>query len=275
MILCKQAEKDRIKREKGQMNMRRILPFLLAVVMIFSLCSAMAVQAAAAEDHEHDWAKATCTEPKTCKICGATDGEPKGHKVEDWKTTQKATCTEGGIKTGKCERCGETVEKETDPKGHEPGEKWKTIQEPTDSDRTLIRVKYCERCGAECKREEKQLSDKEYKSWYKEHCSTIAYKKLVQSPEKYEECRIKIGGRVLQVMDSGSGYVQSTVLRVATKGRYDNVFYVRIYGSTKTRSLEGDKISLWGEYTGVYTYQSIFGQSITIPSMTAEYYSVK
>ena len=27
----------------------------------------------------HDYAEATCTDPKTCKVCGATDGEARGH----------------------------------------------------------------------------------------------------------------------------------------------------------------------------------------------------
>ncbi|MBQ7956295.1 MAG: hypothetical protein IJ282_11205 [Lachnospiraceae bacterium] len=31
--------------------------------------------------HEHEWERATCTEPRTCISCGETDGEPKGH---DW-----------------------------------------------------------------------------------------------------------------------------------------------------------------------------------------------
>lgn len=30
--------------------------------------------------HEHTWADATCTEPKTCSVCGETEGEV----LEDW-----------------------------------------------------------------------------------------------------------------------------------------------------------------------------------------------
>ena len=29
--------------------------------------------------HIHDWVEATCTEPKTCSVCGATEGDPLGH----------------------------------------------------------------------------------------------------------------------------------------------------------------------------------------------------
>lgn len=46
----------------------------------------------------HDWVDATCTTPKTCKVCGETEGEALGH---DWN---EATCTTP--KT--CSVCGET-----------------------------------------------------------------------------------------------------------------------------------------------------------------------
>lgn len=35
----------------------------------------------------HDWKKATCTEPKTCKNCGATEGTAPGHKFSNGKCT--------------------------------------------------------------------------------------------------------------------------------------------------------------------------------------------
>ena len=61
------------------------------------------------DEQAHDWKEATCTEPRTCTICGATEGEPSGHS---WK---EATCTEP--KT--CTVCGAT---EGDPAGHVWGE---------------------------------------------------------------------------------------------------------------------------------------------------------
>lgn len=48
--------------------------------------------------HEHTWAEATCTEPKTCSECGKTEGEPLGH------TWVEATCAE----PKHCSVCGET-----------------------------------------------------------------------------------------------------------------------------------------------------------------------
>ena len=55
---------------------------------------------------DHNWVEATCTEPRTCSTCGATEGEPLGHTWVD------ATCTEP--KT--CSVCGAT---EGDPLGHD------------------------------------------------------------------------------------------------------------------------------------------------------------
>lgn len=49
----------------------------------------------------HDWADATCTKPKTCKLCGATDGEPLGHSpvIEYYN----------GYNVIRCERCSEIL----------------------------------------------------------------------------------------------------------------------------------------------------------------------
>ena len=65
----------------------------------------------------HRWNDATCTEPRTCSICGKTEGEPLGHK---WNS---ATCVKPQI----CKVCKETKGKAL---GHDP-ETWLTVTEPT------------------------------------------------------------------------------------------------------------------------------------------------
>jgi len=42
--------------------------------------------------HEHKWADATCTDPKTC-ACGATEGEALGHSWTDATCTAPKTCS--------------------------------------------------------------------------------------------------------------------------------------------------------------------------------------
>lgn len=74
------------------------------------------------EPRNHEWQEATCTIPKTCILCGLTEGEPRDH---EW---QEATCTTP--KT--CTLCGET-------EGKEMGHLWKNA--------TCAAPKTCSRCG--------------------------------------------------------------------------------------------------------------------------------
>ena len=73
----------------------------------------------------HDWADATCTAPKTCKVCGATEGEVLAHNWKDADCQNPKTCTACGAtegekgdhvdanKDGKCDICGYEKNTET------------------------------------------------------------------------------------------------------------------------------------------------------------------
>ena len=71
----------------------------------------------------HNWKDATCTAPKTCSKCGATEGNATGHSWKD------ATCT--APKT--CSKCSAT-------EGNAAGHSWK--------DATCTATKTCSKCGA-------------------------------------------------------------------------------------------------------------------------------
>ena len=110
--------------------MKKLLTLLLALAMVLCLASCQYLpedfQSAidGAIDNvmgmlggettcEHDWIGATCTAPKTCSLCGATDGEANGHTEETVAGTA-ATCTEAGMTDGKkCSVCGETTVEQT------------------------------------------------------------------------------------------------------------------------------------------------------------------
>ena len=55
----------------------------------------------------HNWKDATCTTPKTCKNCGATEGSAKGHSYTSEVTP--ATVTENGCAIHTC-ACGDSYE---------------------------------------------------------------------------------------------------------------------------------------------------------------------
>ncbi len=87
---------------------------MVALVLVFTACDAIFP-----DTHEHTWENATCTSPKTCSDCGATEGEALGH-TEETVAGKAATCTEAGLTDGKkCSVCGETLaEQEEIPAGH-------------------------------------------------------------------------------------------------------------------------------------------------------------
>lgn len=58
----------------------------------------------------HEWIDATCTESKTCSVCGETDGEALGHTKGDWTLTQEATLVEVGVEEILCSVCGESLD---------------------------------------------------------------------------------------------------------------------------------------------------------------------
>ena len=74
--------------------------------------------------HVHKWTDATCTDPKTCSVCGATEGEALGHSWNEATCTAPKTCSVCGATEGEalghswndatcdtpktCSVCGET-----------------------------------------------------------------------------------------------------------------------------------------------------------------------
>ena len=218
----------------------------------------------------HTWTDATCTEPKTCSVCGEIEGKPLGHTTEEWVTTVEATCTSEGEEAAVCTVCGETVTRKTEKLAHTPGD-WTVVTQPTiDSDG--VKAIVCTECGKELERETFSLSPEEVKKLYIQECKSIKYDKLSRSPGEYEGQKVKFTGRVVQVCSEASSAFYYSTYRVATSGRYKDVIYVKIdnYGSG-SRILENDKITLYGTFDGLYTYTTVMGASVTIPSITAEY----
>lgn len=98
----------------------------------------------------HDYAEATCTEPKTCKRCGETVGSALGHEVGEWTIVKEATCSSTGISEGVCTRCGEKQTKSLPKLDHTPGDWEITTPSTVSSDGSItagVRTRSCTVCG--------------------------------------------------------------------------------------------------------------------------------
>jgi len=93
------------------------------------------------------------------------------------------------------------------------------------------------------------------------------FKKLSRYPDDYMEEKFKIVGVVLQAQGGKTdGYYE---LRIATKGKYDDVVYVTCrypgFGI-----LDDDKLTLYVEYYGMTSYKTIMGGRVTLPGFVAD-----
>ena len=114
------------------------------------------------------------------------------------------------------------------------------------------RVKLCAACGAIVQTESFTLSDDELKELYKESCRSISYKDLSRTPDAYMDEYVKFSGTVVQVCYEATSSLYYSAYRVATSGSYGDVVYIYV-----------DR--------GLYTYTTVLGDSLTIPSIYVEY----
>ena len=68
------------------MKKMRVWSLLLVLTLLLSLLSAC-------QECSHEWKAANCAQPKTCKLCGITEGEPtEEHQWRDATTDAPKTC---------------------------------------------------------------------------------------------------------------------------------------------------------------------------------------
>ncbi len=100
----------------------------------------------------------------------------------------------------------------------------------------------------------------------------LDYKAVARDPDAHKGDLITFSGKVLQVMESG----KHITFRISSKGNYDNVVYCNYEAPENyKRILEDDKVTVYGTCTGIYTYETIMGGSVTIPSCTIDRIEVK
>ena len=70
---------------------RKITVLLISLSLL--ACMLVGLFGCGPKECKHEWTDATCTSPKTCTLCSATDGEALGHTGGSATCTEKATCS--------------------------------------------------------------------------------------------------------------------------------------------------------------------------------------
>ena len=90
----------------------------------------------------------------------------------------------------------------------------------------------------------------------------IPYNDMARNPDSYKGQLLAYSGKVVQLLEDSS----EVNIRLAVDDDYDQMLYVYYDPSIiDYRVLEGDYITVYGECQGLYTYETIFGGSVTIP----------
>ena len=113
----------------------------------------------------HKWDAATCTTPKTCLVCGKTEGTVGGHTIVT-QASKAPTCEEDGFSEGSyCSVCGEifSAQIEFPATGHIKATRKENIDPATcQKEGYYDLVTYCETCGKVLSTEGKTIGKTEH-----------------------------------------------------------------------------------------------------------------
>ncbi|MBR4724139.1 MAG: hypothetical protein IK072_05365 [Clostridia bacterium] len=121
-----------------------------------------------------------------------------------------------------------------------------------------------------------QVQPEETEEEYKAKCINVQYNDLARNPNNYIGQYGVFTGKVIQVQEAGR-YI---TLRVdVTKGQYgiwDDTVYVdyRRIDNNESRILEDDIITMYGQIKGIKTYETVLGNTISIPHLEAKYIDI-
>lgn len=96
---------------------------------------------------------------------------------------------------------------------------------------------------------------------------SLEYKGVSRDPDDYDGRYVRFNGKVLQVIEDD----EFVAFRIASKGNYDDVvFVVMMIPEHYSRILEDDRVEVSGQYAGLYSYETVRGDKLTIPMVRAD-----
>jgi len=116
----------------------------------------------------------------------------------------------------------------------------------------------------------------DYVNEFKDKCKTYDYKTIYRYAEDYKGKEVKYTGKVVQVIDDGDVSSYRVNITKDRWGYYDDTVYV-IYANldnSTPRILEDDIITMYGTLGDLFSYETVMGSKLTIPSITARYIEI-
>ena len=112
----------------------------------------------------------------------------------------------------------------------------------------------------------KEAADRDPNSY-----QALPYEEMARNGNNHKGEKLQITGTVIQATDSTEG---GATLRVATNGKYDDVYMVQISKNEwqSHRLLKDDVITFYGYVYGLYSYKSVMGGQITVPALIVKFY---
>ena len=104
---------------------------------------------------------------------------------------------------------------------------------------------------------------------YKEQCISISYDDLARNPDDYKYDYVYLSGEVIQVQEN-----EGEVIFLIDVEQGDTAIAFYTYKEGESRVLEGDQITIYGIYEGLYTYTSVLGVEITVPNIFTRHIEV-
>lgn len=112
-----------------------------------------------------------------------------------------------------------------------------------------------------------EISIDEVHAGYKNGCPVMDYESIARTPigQSEQDIKCKFTGNIAQVIDEGNEFSTPTYL-VESNGNYVYVEYYRSFENRNTRFLEGDNVTVYGNFTIMKTYDTLMGEK-TVPQI--------
>lgn len=100
---------------------------------------------------------------------------------------------------------------------------------------------------------------------------TVPFDDLARNTERHTGKLLSVAGEIIQVIEDG-GEAQ---LRVSVDGDLGQIVFVQYPSYGQARVLEGDKVKMVARVDGRATYETVLGNKVTLPALTALWLEVQ